>query len=80
MADLLDLFRKLGFEQRIAAVAALLLAISTFGPFSFVEAGRADDRRGVLALAAGAWAGQGVPPPVRRRDGDRRRRQSGPRC
>ena len=28
----------LSFEQRIAAVAAVLLIVSTFGPFSFVEA------------------------------------------
>jgi len=50
MADLLDLFRKLGFEQRIAAVAALLLAISTFGPFSFVEVAEILIALGVLAL------------------------------
>jgi hypothetical protein len=31
-------WRKLNFEQRVAAVGALLLVISTFGPFSFVEA------------------------------------------
>ena len=29
---------RLNFEQRAAAVAALLLIVSTFGPFSFVEA------------------------------------------
>lgn len=32
-------FRRLNLEQRVAAVAALLLIVSTFGPFSFVEAG-----------------------------------------
>jgi hypothetical protein len=37
MADLVNSFRLLGFEQRVAAVGALLLAVSTFGPFSFVE-------------------------------------------
>ena len=37
MAELVRTFRLLGFEQRLAAVGALLLAISTFGPFSFVE-------------------------------------------
>ena len=37
--------RLLNFEQRVAAVAALLLIVSTFGPFSFVEAGRAAARR-----------------------------------
>jgi hypothetical protein len=29
-------FRLLGLEQRAAAIAALLLIVSTFGPFSFV--------------------------------------------
>src|SRR4051794_10486163 len=32
------IWRRLNFEQRGAAVAALLLIVSTFGPFSFVEA------------------------------------------
>lgn len=31
-------WRRLNFEQRIAAIGALLLVVSTFGPFSFVEA------------------------------------------
>jgi hypothetical protein len=31
-------WRALNFEQRVAAVGALLLVVSTFGPFSFVEA------------------------------------------
>ena len=31
-------WRYLDFEQRVAAVGALLLIVSTFGPFSFVEA------------------------------------------
>ncbi len=31
-------WRPLNFEQRVAGVAALLLVVSTFGPFSFVEA------------------------------------------
>ena len=30
--------RRLNFEQRVAGVGALLLIVSTFGPFSFVEA------------------------------------------
>src|SRR3954451_14328314 len=30
-------WRRLKFEQRVAGVAALLLIVSTFGPFSFVE-------------------------------------------
>ncbi len=31
-------WRQLNFEQRIAGIAALLLIVSTFGPFTFVEA------------------------------------------
>ena len=31
-------WRRLNFEQRVAGVGALLLIVSTFGPFSFVEA------------------------------------------
>ncbi len=31
-------WRQLNFEQRIAGIGALLLIVSTFGPFSFVEA------------------------------------------
>src|SRR4051794_12380642 len=34
----LGTWRRLNFEQRVAGVAALLLIVSTFGPFSFVEA------------------------------------------
>jgi hypothetical protein len=33
-----DTWRRLNFEQRVAGVGALLLLVSTFGPFSFVEA------------------------------------------
>src|SRR5204863_2256775 len=33
-----DTWRLLNFEQRVAGVGALLLVVSTFGPFSFVEA------------------------------------------
>jgi hypothetical protein len=33
-----ETWRLLNFEQRVAAVGALLLIVSTFGPFSFVEA------------------------------------------
>jgi hypothetical protein len=32
-----EAWRRLNFEQRVAAVGALLLIVSTFGPFSFVE-------------------------------------------
>jgi hypothetical protein len=33
-----EAWRLLNFEQRVAATGALLLIVSTFGPFSFVEA------------------------------------------
>jgi hypothetical protein len=33
-----DTWRRLNFEQRVAGVGALLLIVSTFGPFSFIEA------------------------------------------
>jgi hypothetical protein len=42
--------RLLNFEQRVAAAAAVLLILSTFGPFSFVEAGELLLAGGVLAL------------------------------
>jgi hypothetical protein len=45
-----DSFRRLGFEQRVAAVGAILLIISTFGPFSFVEAAEILTGLAVLAL------------------------------
>jgi hypothetical protein len=50
MADLIRTFRLLGPEQKAAAVGALLLAVSTFGPFSFVEAAEILIALGVLAL------------------------------
>ena len=50
MAELARTFRLLGFEQRLAAVGALLLAISTFGPFSFVEVAEIFVALGILAL------------------------------
>ncbi|MEA2420453.1 MAG: hypothetical protein QOE60_2659 [Thermoleophilaceae bacterium] len=50
MAELVRTFRLLGFEQRMAAVGAVLLAISTFGPFSFVEVAEILLAVGVLAL------------------------------
>jgi hypothetical protein len=40
----------LNTEQRVAAAAAILLIVSTFGPFSFVEAGELLLAFGVLAL------------------------------
>jgi hypothetical protein len=42
--------RLLNAEQRIAAGGAILLIVSTFGPFSFVEAGELLLAGGVLAL------------------------------
>ena len=54
MADfaqrVLSALRALNFEQRVAAAAALLLVVSTFGPFSFVEAAEVLLAFGVLAL------------------------------
>ena len=41
------LLRLLNLEQRVAAVAAVLLVVSTFGPFSFVE---------VAEIARWRWA------------------------
>jgi hypothetical protein len=43
-------FRALDTELKAAAVGALLLALSTFGPFSFVEAAGLLIAAGVLAL------------------------------
>src|SRR5919198_6427235 len=43
-------WRALNFEQKVAAVGALLLIVSTFGPFSFVEAAQVLVGLGVLAL------------------------------
>jgi len=43
-------WRVLNVEQRVAAVGAVLLIVSTFGPFSFVEAAVALTGLAVLAL------------------------------
>lgn len=43
-------FRALNLEQRVAAIAAVLLIASTFGPFSFIEAAEIVTAGGVLAL------------------------------
>jgi hypothetical protein len=43
-------WRRLGVEQRVAGLAAVLLIVSTFGPFSFVEAAEILIGVGVLAL------------------------------
>jgi hypothetical protein len=50
MADAIRLFRLLNAEQKAAAVGAVLLAVSTFGPFSFVELAEILVAVGVLAL------------------------------
>ena len=50
MAEIARTFRLLNFEQKVAAVGALLLAVSTFGPFSFVELAEILTAAGVLAL------------------------------
>lgn len=47
---LLGTWRRLNFEQRAAAVGALFLIVSTFGPFSFVELAEVLVGAGVLAL------------------------------
>jgi hypothetical protein len=43
-------WRRLNFEQRVAGVGAVLLIVSTFGPFSFVELAELLVGLGVLAL------------------------------
>lgn len=48
----------LNFEQRTAAVGALLLVVSTFGPFSFVEAAEVLVALGVLALLSARGRGK----------------------
>jgi hypothetical protein len=48
--SLIEIWRRLNAEQRAAAVGSLLLFVSTFGPFSFVEVGEMLVAVGVLAL------------------------------
>ena len=43
-------WRRLNFEQRVAAAGAVLLIVSTFGPFSFVEAAMVLTGTAILAL------------------------------
>ena len=45
----IETWQRLNPEQRGAAVGSLLLIISTFGPFSFVEA--------AVIVVAGVWCG-----------------------
>jgi hypothetical protein len=46
------------FEQKVAAVGAVLLIVSTFGPFSFVEAAEIVVGLGVLALVGARGEGR----------------------
>jgi hypothetical protein len=48
--SLLPAWRRLGPEQRVAAAGALLLIVSTFGPFTWVEAAEILTALGVLLL------------------------------
>jgi len=50
VADARHSLRRLSFEQRVAGAGALLLLVSTFGAFSFVEAAEALVSLSVLAL------------------------------
>jgi hypothetical protein len=50
VARALSAFRLLNVEQKVAAAAALLLIVSTIGPFSFVELAELLVAAGVLAL------------------------------
>jgi hypothetical protein len=52
-------FQRLGFDQRLAGVGALLLIVSTFGPFSFVEAAQALVALAVLVLLRARAQGKG---------------------
>lgn len=47
---LVETWRRLNTEQRVAAIGAVLLVVSTLGQFSFVEAAIALTGLGVLAL------------------------------
>jgi hypothetical protein len=49
-SDLRRAWRVLGTEQRVAAAGSLLLVVSTFGPFTFVEAAEILAAFGVLLL------------------------------
>jgi hypothetical protein len=49
-SDLRRAWRLLGPEQRVAAAGSLLLIVSTFGPFTFVEAAEILAACGVLLL------------------------------
>jgi hypothetical protein len=50
ISELRAAWRVLGFEQRLAAVGALLLIVSTFGPFTWVEAAEIVTALAILLL------------------------------
>jgi hypothetical protein len=52
------IWRRVSFEQKVAVVGALLLIVSTFGPFSFVEAAEVLVALGVLALVGARGEGR----------------------
>src|SRR3954454_10075945 len=52
------IWRRVSFEQKVAVVGALLLIVSTFGPFSFVEAAEILVGLGVLALVGARGEGR----------------------
>lgn len=58
MSRITRAFRLLNSEQKAAAAAAVLLAVSTFGPFSFVELAELLLAAGVLALLFARAEGQ----------------------
>lgn len=53
-----DTWRRLSPEQRAAGIGSLLLIVSTFGPFSFVEAAQILVAAGVLLLLRGRAEGR----------------------
>lgn len=53
-----DTWRALNAEQRVAGIGAVLLIVSTFGPFSFVEAAMVLTGVAVLALLRARAAGR----------------------
>ena len=52
-------WRRLNFEQRVAAVGAALLIVSTFGPFSFVELAIVLTGAAVLPCSSGGRTASG---------------------
>ena len=57
-------WRRLGVEQRVAAVGAILLIVSTLGPFSFVEAAVVVVAAAVLLLLRSRAEGRDFQLPV----------------